>query len=193
MARVGPGPAAAGAAAALIIVTELNWYAPAAETAKAWDGPLAALAALGVPIAGIHDTPKPDTDIPVCVSGAQERWQDCAFNRSDALAADPLAADLRVTPVDFSSLLCPDTKCPAVLDGVLLYRDDSHLTNAAAYLLAARLGAQLPFAKPWSTVYTADFQGPRARRSRRRTGSSTPGTAIPAARRRTGAPRKWSR
>ncbi|NUR27669.1 MAG: family 16 glycosylhydrolase, partial [Catenulispora sp.] len=144
----------------LIIVSELNWYAPTAETAKAWDAPLSALTALGVPIAGIRDTPKPDTDIPVCVSGSQESWKDCAFRRGDALAVDPLATDHRVTPVDTSSLLCPDITCPAVLDGVLLYRDDSHLTNAAAYLLAPRLAAQLPFAKSWQTVFAADFHGP---------------------------------
>ena len=145
---------------ALIVVSELDWYASPAETKAAWNRPLSALAELGVPIAAIHDTPKPDTDIPVCVSGSQHDWNDCAFTRSSALTTDPLTADPRVTPIDFSSLLCPDTECPAVLDGVLLYRDDSHLTDAAAYLLAERLAAQLPFAGPWHTVFAADFQGP---------------------------------
>lgn len=144
----------------LIVLSELGWYAPAAETAKAWDGPLIRLKTLGVPLAAIHDTPKPDTDIPVCVSGSEESWKDCAFKRNGALTADPLAADSRVTPIDLSPLLCPDAECPAVLDGVLLYRDDSHLSNAAAYLMAPRRAAQLPFAKAWQTVFAADFRGP---------------------------------
>ncbi|WP_194925965.1 acyltransferase family protein [Catenulispora pinisilvae] len=145
---------------ALIVVSELDWYAPPAQTKAAWGSPLQALTGLGVPIAAIHDTPKPDTDIPVCVSGSQHDWNACAFTKSSALAADPLTEDPRVTPIDFSSLLCPGDECPAVLDGVLLYRDDSHLTDAAAYLLTSRLAAQLPFTSPWHTVFAADFQGP---------------------------------
>ncbi|MEZ0107799.1 peptidoglycan/LPS O-acetylase OafA/YrhL [Catenulispora sp. EB89] len=144
----------------LIIISELDWYAPPIATKAAWNAPLTALADLGVPIAALHDTPKPDTDIPVCVSGSQHHWNDCAFSKNSALAPDPLTEDPRVTPIDFSPLLCPGTECPAVLDGVLLYRDDSHLTDAAAYLLASRLAAQLPFASPWHTVFAADFQGP---------------------------------
>ena len=41
--------------------------------------------------------------------------------------------------IDVNGLLCPDQRCPAQLDGVLLYRDQSHLTATAARLLGPRL------------------------------------------------------
>jgi hypothetical protein len=152
----------------LIVVSTLNWYTSDDRALlTAWDATLAKLQAIGAPIAYLRDNPKPDQDIPVCVSGAQRRWSDCSFPRARALAADPVGDEIAagkrpgMSLVDVGPILCPAQKCPAVLDGVLLYRDDSHLTNAAAYLLAPRLDAQFPLqGAGWRTVWRDDFTGP---------------------------------
>jgi hypothetical protein len=36
-------------------------------------------------------------------------------------------------------VLCPATTCPAVIDGIVLYRDDAHLTNTVV-TVSARAG-----------------------------------------------------
>jgi hypothetical protein len=47
--------------------------------------------------------------------------------------------------VDVDQYLCPskDAKCPAVLGGILLYRDNSHVTNTAMSMLAPIVREQL--------------------------------------------------
>ncbi len=46
-----------------------------------------------------------------------------------------------VRSVGVNAVLCPGESptCPAVRDRILLYRDDTHLTNVAAVVLAPRL------------------------------------------------------
>jgi hypothetical protein len=47
--------------------------------------------------------------------------------------------------VDVDQYLCPTTKaeCPAVLGGILLYRDNSHVTNTAMSMLLPMVEKQL--------------------------------------------------
>lgn len=113
----------------LILVSSLNRYT--SDATQAWQEPLRRLAETGAPVVYLRDTPNPGRDVPTCVSGDL----DCDFPREHALWADPGKA----VTVGVNDVLCPGEVCPAVLDGVLLYRDDSHLTNTAAALLAARV------------------------------------------------------
>lgn len=132
----------------LIVIASLNRYtADSGLLAEGWEKTLEALRATGAPIVYIEDTPVPGTDVPACVSGSPEALAACAFSRSDALPTDPLARRIAsgalpgVQLVSVNPVLCPGDgpTCPAVLDRILLYRDDAHLTNVAAVVLTARL------------------------------------------------------
>ncbi|MER7172553.1 acyltransferase family protein [Streptomyces mesophilus] len=130
----------------MIIVGELNQYGKSAEDlAKAWQPTLKALTATGAPVVYLRDTPMPGKDIPDCVSGADDP-AECDFPAKPALRRDLIAEHppAGVHVVDVVDAVCPDGEtCPAVKDGVLLYRDDSHLTNTAAKALGPRIEAQI--------------------------------------------------
>ncbi|MEU3653750.1 acyltransferase family protein [Streptomyces sp. NPDC032161] len=191
--RRGPKPR-------LVVISSLNRYTDDRNLlARGWEKTLKKLRALGAPIVYLEDTPIPGTDIPACVSGHPTDPAACAFDRDTARWPDPLArsiADGRtpgVRGVSVNPVLCPEkgATCPAVRDRILLYRDDAHLTNVAAVVLAPRLerlltdiGA-LPAASPatgpdggdggtggtggaggtgWRRVMHDDFDGPAGSR-----------------------------
>ncbi|MDQ4128871.1 MAG: acyltransferase [Actinomycetota bacterium] len=103
----------------------------------------------GAPIAVIEDVPRPDKDIPECVSRSLDRLQDCAFPRSKALdqprvnsraAAGVEGASL----IDATPMICPGKTCPAVIGDVLVYRNGAHLTGTYVRTLSPWLGERLP-------------------------------------------------
>ncbi len=68
----------------------------------------------------LTDTPLPQVDIPDCL----------VAGRGDACdTAKPIAAEVApgLIPINPTPWLCTD-KCPAVVDGIIAYRDKSHLT-----------------------------------------------------------------
>ncbi|MER5883252.1 SGNH hydrolase domain-containing protein [Streptomyces sp. NPDC001941] len=163
----------------LIVISSLNRYTDdRALLAEAWEKTLAPLRALGAPVVYLQDTPVPGRDVPACVSGSPDDPSTCAFDRAKAQQPDPLAERITagavpgVRTVGVNTVLCPGTgpTCPAVLDRVLLYRDDSHLTNAAATVLTARLERLLSDAGAltttgavgkdgWKVLLRDDFDG----------------------------------
>ncbi|WSL80159.1 SGNH hydrolase domain-containing protein [Kitasatospora sp. NBC_01266] len=176
----------------LIVVGSLNRYTADDQLlAQAWEQTLTPLRALGVPIVYLTDTPVPGQDVPSCVSGHSADPAACDFPRGQALYPDPLAEAIAagrepgVRAVSVNSVLCPGSgrSCPAVLQRILLYRDDAHLTNAAVVVLTPRLerllvdaalvppqGASAPSPGPgsgsgpdpqgWTQLLRDDFQGP---------------------------------
>lgn len=172
----------------LIVIASLNRYTDDAELlTQAWERTLTPLRALGAPIVYVEDTPVPGRDIPACVSGSPASPADCAFDRAQAQWPDPLARRIAsgalpgVRSVGVNQVLCPGAgpTCPAVLDRILLYRDDAHLTNAAAVVLTGRLerllmdagvlpaargagspGAGTAGADGWTRLLREDFDGP---------------------------------
>ncbi|QES52854.1 acyltransferase [Streptomyces venezuelae] len=172
----------------LVVIASLNRYTEdTGLLARAWEKTLIPLRALGAPIVYVEDTPVPGTDIPACVSGSPGAPADCAFSRAGSLLPDPLAQRIAsgalpgVRSVGVNQVLCPGAgpTCPAVLDRILLYRDDAHLTNAAAVVLTARLErllteagllpavggaaaseASTPGADGWTRLLRDDFDGP---------------------------------
>ncbi|WP_030768569.1 MULTISPECIES: acyltransferase family protein [unclassified Streptomyces] len=172
----------------LVVIASLNRYTDDTELlAEAWERTLTPLRALGAPIVYVEDTPVPGKDIPACVSGSPRSPADCAFGRAQARWPDPLARRIAsgalpgVRSVGVNQVLCPGDgpTCPAVLDRILLYRDDAHLTNAAAVVLTGRLerllteagllpavggaavsGARTPGADGWTRLLRDDFDGP---------------------------------
>jgi hypothetical protein len=103
----------------------------------------------GAPVAVIEDVPRPDKNIPECVSGSLDRLQDCAFPRRDGLeqprinvrAADEVEGASLIDP---TPLVCPEETCPAVIGDVLVYRNGAHLTRTYVNSLTPWLGEQLP-------------------------------------------------
>ncbi|MFI6638871.1 acyltransferase family protein [Streptomyces sp. NPDC050504] len=181
----------------LIVVSSLNRYTADQKLLVAgWEETLRPLRALGAPIVYVEDTPVPGEDVPACVSGSLDSPGDCAFDRAKALPADPLARRIAsgalpgVRSVGVNEVLCPGSgpTCPAVLDRILLYRDDAHLTNAAAVVLTSRLERLLtgsgalpaagasgspapvpgapgkPGADGWVRLLRDDFDGPKGGR-----------------------------
>jgi len=59
---------------------------------------------------------------------------------AEAVAAMP-AGSARL--VDLTRYYCTDTVCPAVIGGVLVHRDRTHLTNTFAVTLAPYLGDEI--------------------------------------------------
>jgi peptidoglycan/LPS O-acetylase OafA/YrhL len=103
----------------------------------------------GAPVAVIEDVPRPDKDVPECVSRSLERLQDCAFPRSKALGGPRINAEAaeRVKGaglVDPTPVVCPEEMCPAVVGDALVYRNGAHLTATYVRTLTPWLGEQLP-------------------------------------------------
>jgi len=125
-----------------IIVTSLSIYVPEYQELKvAWDQTLTQLRATGAQLLYIRDTPYPNRHVPECISGALDDWSKCDFdlnnmNRIEPIVTDQLRGENLDIPIfDFTSLLCDGTRCHGVRNGILIYRDNSHLTATAARLL----------------------------------------------------------
>ncbi len=107
------------------------------------------LRSTGAPVAVIEDVPRPDKDIPECVSRSLDRLQDCAFPRSEAMGQPRVnaraAAEVEgASLIDATPMVCPGKTCPAVIGDVLVYRNGAHLTRTYVRSLSPWLGERLP-------------------------------------------------
>ncbi|GHG45413.1 acyltransferase [Flavimobilis marinus] len=132
----------------LVVVSSLHTYLPdKAETLAAWEDSLERLREAGAPIAYLRDTPNPEEDIPTCISSAFDDWSRCSFPHDGV--EEPVIQEAitgrqaGVTVIDLLPLFCDGAQCAAVRNGLLLYRDDSHITATAARSLAPALEAAL--------------------------------------------------
>jgi SGNH domain (fused to AT3 domains) len=97
----------------------------------------------------IRDNPYTHGDVIACVEEATAHHEDagqrCAVPRDVALKVDPaaIAAEQlhspRVQVIDMTPFFCDAQLCPAVIGGVLVYRDATHLTRAYATSLGPYL------------------------------------------------------
>jgi hypothetical protein len=83
----------------------------------------------------LTDTPLPRVDIPDCLVAGRGKACDTA-RPIDAEVASGLIA---INPTPW---LCEET-CPAVVDGIIAYRDQSHLTVAMSKHLSSQLDMSL--------------------------------------------------
>lgn len=79
----------------------------------------------------ISDTPKPSLDIPSCLAGSNSDQCDGA-KKSDPRVAGGFIA------LDPTSWFC-DGQCPAVVDGIVAYRDASHISLEMSAALSDKL------------------------------------------------------
>jgi peptidoglycan/LPS O-acetylase OafA/YrhL len=120
-----------------IVVSSLHTYISEQDNLfAAWEKSLDKLAAADVPIVYIRDTPHPLEDVPTCISGAFDDWSKCAFPsdiNDDLVIQSALTGDRpNMSVIDLTPYFCDGDTCPAVRNGYLLYRDDSHITGTAA-------------------------------------------------------------
>jgi hypothetical protein len=102
----------------------------------------------------IVDTPISKFSVPTCLSSHRSDVRPCETPRSFALGAAPgvvertAAASLGATVIDATPLMCPGDPCPVVIGGMIVYRDNLHMTATFASSLRASLEAGLPPALP---------------------------------------------
>jgi len=106
----------------------------------------------------LRDSPRLMWDIPMCLSRAAHRKQDasvCTADREVAVdshvfdAERRAAVDLsRISMLDLSDLFCGPEQCEPVRDGMIVYRDHSHLTAAYVRRIAPQISERLAAAMP---------------------------------------------
>ena len=116
-------------------------------------------------IAILVDTPQSRFDVPSCLSRNLADTTRCETSRTVAfgwrhLILERTAAEASgATMIDLSHQICPRDPCPAVLDGMIVYRDSHHLTATFATSLAGDLEAMLPDLSPPATDPDAGAPG----------------------------------
>jgi hypothetical protein len=139
----------------LVVVTSHRWFptivAGDDDATRQGEAMARLLERLPGRIALLADTPISRYDVPACLSRNLKDIRRCASDRAYALGAKPnarqrVAARLTgATLVSLSDVICPGKgRCPAVVDGMIVYRDDHHLTATFAASLAPILGERLP-------------------------------------------------
>jgi hypothetical protein len=98
----------------------------------------------------IVDTPWPGRDIPGCLSSHQDDIDACAIKRGNAFtdhlgSIEAVAAKTGgASVIDLTDRICVGAgSCPVVVNGVIVYRDMSHLTAVFSRSLAPALGAAI--------------------------------------------------
>jgi peptidoglycan/LPS O-acetylase OafA/YrhL len=94
----------------------------------------------------IADVPRPEFDVPTCLSraAAQSRSvQDCNVSRSAAFNEDARRAERAAITglnntrlVDLADQFCPNQTCPTLVEGQVVFRDGNHLTSSFSRSLA---------------------------------------------------------
>jgi len=109
---------------------------------------LGRLVADGMRVVAIRDVPRVPESIPKCVAQHMRHLRRCAFSKHDGLPhPDAVRTAVRgvagVRLIDAAGRLCVGRLCPAVIDDVLVYREQGHLTATYAATLAPWLTRKL--------------------------------------------------
>jgi peptidoglycan/LPS O-acetylase OafA/YrhL len=101
----------------------------------------------------VTDIPDPwNMSVPDCLSTHPSDYRSCAYARSTGFGSywgkrEAVASKAAGVPlIDPSQWICPgsgSTRCPAVLNGMIIFRDQHHLTATFAKSLGPALDAQL--------------------------------------------------
>ena len=106
---------------------------------EGWSWTLDTLTAGGATVVAAEALPTLPEPVPACLMEHGEGTRDCDFRTADdrrvgvyneALRAFDGSRRGRVRVADLSTIPCPGGRCPAVVDGLVVRRDDNHLTAA---------------------------------------------------------------
>ncbi|WP_344488530.1 acyltransferase family protein [Glycomyces endophyticus] len=102
-------------------------------------------------VVAIADTPWADGPVPDCVASHEDSLQECNIDQAEGVRlperraeAMELQRGLGVTVVDPLEWFCYEEVCPAVVDGMLVFRDGHHVSTPYMRSLAGLLAAELP-------------------------------------------------
>ena len=96
-------------------------------------------------VAVLVDTPDAGRDIPACLSRHTDDVRKCAIPRATALAGHLGRIERRATRatgdalIDLTDRVCRGFPCPVVVDGMIVFRDQRHLTATYAASMAPDL------------------------------------------------------
>lgn len=97
-----------------------------------------------------HDVPVGDSEVYMCVAEFPTQLDRCAFERPGSAATSWASAQVGaaervqdVDVIDMNDLLCNKDVCPAVIGGVLVYRQGSHITDTYARSMTPVLASRL--------------------------------------------------
>ena len=118
--------------------------------AAAWRRSVDAVSGPGTKTYFINDTPWQAGNVPDCLSAHLDDPQHCTRSRADAvqrpdrrlLVANAARAE-GATVIDPLPWFCTTASCPVIVDNVLVYKDQHHITTTYSRLLAPLLSAQI--------------------------------------------------
>lgn len=105
----------------------------------------------GLDVAVIRDNPVPEYNVPKCLERNPKKYSKCAGDPDRWLLPDQMVQGAnslnskRVHIIDLSSYMCTEKRCPAVIGGLLVYRDHSHMS--ATWIAALQPYLERPFMK----------------------------------------------
>jgi hypothetical protein len=108
------------------------------------------IVATGAQLLVIRDNPKPASGFRACIrEHLKTAATDCARLRTDALTPnDPMPAAVSglhgVKVVDFTDAFCGPKLCSPLIDGIVVYKDFSHMSTDWALHLTPKLEAVIP-------------------------------------------------
>lgn len=104
----------------------------------------------GVPILVMKDNPLPIKASLLCIKKNKfDHFDACQNTKKAAMLFDPQPGAVKklnspiTRLVDFTNVYCDDLKCDAVIGGVIVNRDENHLTNTFARTLAPYIEVQI--------------------------------------------------
>lgn len=137
----------------VLISTDRDWISPMDPALANPESEGASEARLVAQIPGrvavIVDTPIADKDVPACLAANVDDIRVCTFSRAigeanaigvrEAIVAARTGAGL----INLNAIICPGDPCQPVIDRVLIFRDNSHLTATFSMVLAPDLAAAI--------------------------------------------------
>jgi peptidoglycan/LPS O-acetylase OafA/YrhL len=140
-----------GFSAAFVSGATGQLYVPGRSLAKATTGFTDAWRALtrdGIRVIALADTPSPRFSDVSDPAGCVAAHAACPISRRRALPEDPIVdaatrSHVGVDLVNLDDYFCVHGTCPTVIGGVLVYRDDSHMTAVFARSLTAPLSDRI--------------------------------------------------
>jgi hypothetical protein len=106
----------------------------------------ATLGEAGIHVLGLRDNPWFGADVAQCVSVFRPDWERCGQEQGNVMGEKSPLAGVTMPNVhfaDISDVYCVDGFCPAVKNGILVYRDRHHVTGTFALLQKDRLAAEI--------------------------------------------------
>jgi hypothetical protein len=102
--------------------------------------------AAGARVIILMDNHYPNFNVYECVAENRVDMSPCMFERNEASGGRPAqwrVAEHGFRVIDMSDWICPSQRCLPVIDGVLVYRQGSHLTATIVDRLAPVLESRL--------------------------------------------------